>query len=642
MPHSYNDTPRVRIPLSSSDGNAMGRYLERYIYDAVGNFLEMQHRGSDPANPGWTRAYAYNEASLLEPGKQSNRLTSTTIGATTETYSIGGSGYDPHGNMLHMPQLQAMQWDFKDQLQITQRQAVNATDDEGVQRQGERTWYVYDAGGQRVRKVTELAAGAVKNERIYLGGFEIYRKNGANPLVRETLHMMDDKQRIALVETRTQGNEPGVPAQFIRYQFGNHLGSASLELDDQAQIISYEEYTPYGSSSYQAVRSQTETPRRYRYTGKERDEESGLYYHGARYYAAWVGRWASCDPAGMVDGPNLYQYISSNPIRFSDPTGTQQAAVCTIDPNHPAAVTCTPVSEQPQEPPIEEVTVHGAKRGSKERQAELDAMREKSPGEQETDVENDIDSESRSTESSNAGGEDVGTVGKPGFGESLIPIWGSGREAIYNFQKGNVGWGVFYTALAVSDVFLVKSIVTAGGKLLIKGGATVLAKEGAELATKGGTEAVAKKLVEKEVVEEAAKRTPKLLAAGKPGSVIANKLLKHEVEFAKEIVAHRGGELIGAAKKSAPGIDGFLEGIPISLKQTKGGLVAVLRHASVAEAQAKAAGYTGVEVFIKAENIGATQLLDFALKGALTKIPRQGIVSAINVLTKGGWVRFIP
>jgi uncharacterized protein RhaS with RHS repeats len=89
---------------------------------------------------------------------------------------------------------------------------------------------------------------------------------------------------------RTQGNEPGVPQQLIRYQFGNHLGSASLELDDQAQIISYEEYTPYGSTSYQAVRSQTETPKRYRYTGKERDEESGLYYHGARYYAPWLGR----------------------------------------------------------------------------------------------------------------------------------------------------------------------------------------------------------------------------------------------------------------------------------------------------------------------------------------------------------------
>src|SRR5206468_10629185 len=124
----------------------------------------------------------------------------------------------------------------KEQLQMTQRNAENAADEEGVQRQGERTWYVYDAGGQRVRKVTELAAGAVKEERIYVGGFEIHRRNGANQLVRETLHITDDKQRITLVETRTLGNAPG-PRQLIRYQFGNHLGSASLELDDQAKII---------------------------------------------------------------------------------------------------------------------------------------------------------------------------------------------------------------------------------------------------------------------------------------------------------------------------------------------------------------------------------------------------------------------
>src|SRR5205823_2920888 len=137
----------------------------------------------------------------------------------------------------------------------------------------------------------EKPAGLVQ-ERIYLGGFEIYRRQqGTQRLQRETLHLMDDKQRIALVETRTQdtGNDPA-PPQLIRYQFGNHLGSASMELDQQAQIISYEEYTPYGSTSYQAVRSQTETPKRYRYTGKERDEESGFEYHSARYYLPWLGR----------------------------------------------------------------------------------------------------------------------------------------------------------------------------------------------------------------------------------------------------------------------------------------------------------------------------------------------------------------
>jgi RHS repeat-associated protein len=334
--HSYNDAPRVGINWSANDGIAMGTYMERYVYDAVGNFLEMQHRGSDPLNPGWSRAYAYNETSLLEPGKQNNRLTSTTIGTTTETYSTAGNGYDAHGNMLRMPQLQMMQWDFKDQLKMSRRQAVNTADADGMLHNGERTWYVYDVSGQRVRKVTELATGQVKDERIYLGGFEVYRKNGANPLVRETLHIMDDKQRIALVETRTHGNEPGMPTRLIRYQFGNHLGSAGLELDDQGQIISYEEYSPYGSTTYQAVRSRTETPKRYRYTGKERDDESGLCYHGARYYAPWLGRWSAGDPAGLADGPNLYRYSRDNPVNLKDSQG--------LDPDDDDKVSLGPLS----------------------------------------------------------------------------------------------------------------------------------------------------------------------------------------------------------------------------------------------------------------------------------------------------------
>jgi RHS repeat-associated protein len=208
-------------------------------------------------------------------------------------------------------------------------------------------------------------------ERIYLGGFEIYREYAGDgqtvTLARETLHLMDDKQRIALVETRTQGND-GSPPQLIRYQLGNHLGSASLELDDQAQIISYEEFYPYGSTSYQAVRSQTETPKRYRYTGKERDEESGLYYHGARYYAAWLGRWVGCDPTGFADGTNLYRYSRDNPINLHDPSGTQPM-LSANDPRIKAyeqrlnQVRGRLVPVHPGNPPIQSFRVKGAGTG---------------------------------------------------------------------------------------------------------------------------------------------------------------------------------------------------------------------------------------------------------------------------------------
>src|SRR5262249_38129813 len=112
-----------------------------------------------------------------------------------------------------------------------------------------------------------------------------------------------------------------LPSTLTRYQFDNHLGSASLELDYQAQIISYEEYYPYGSTSYQALRSQTEAAKRHRYTGKEHDGETGLYYHGARYYTPWLGRWASCEPGGLLDGVNLYRYCKNAPPNCIDPTG---------------------------------------------------------------------------------------------------------------------------------------------------------------------------------------------------------------------------------------------------------------------------------------------------------------------------------
>ncbi|MBP8276482.1 MAG: hypothetical protein KAX55_06310 [Propionivibrio sp.] len=332
--HSYNDARRTGIfsgvsagRFSPNDRSAMGIYTERYVYDAVGNFKEMQHQRTDSAVQGWKRVYEYGEKSLLNDTQFSNRLSVTTVGnAAPETYT-----HDAHGNMLGMPQLQQMLWDYKDQLRLSCRQRVNAEDIEGEKHHGEQTYYVYDASGQRVRKVTELANGGLKEERTYLGGFEVFRSyDGAADArtlsrERETLHMMDDKQRIALVETRTLPTtpDPKDPLQLIRYQFGNHLGSSSLELDEQAQIISYEEYAPYGSTTYQAVRSATEVPKRYRYTGKERDEESGFYYHVKRYCVSWIGRWTSCDPLGIADGVNVFAYVRNNPVKYADPTGKQ-------------------------------------------------------------------------------------------------------------------------------------------------------------------------------------------------------------------------------------------------------------------------------------------------------------------------------
>ena len=61
--------------------------------------------------------------------------------------------------------------------------------------------------------------------------------------------------------------------------------------------------------------------KRYRYTGMEKDEETGLSYHGARYYASWLGRWTAADPIGINDGYNLFQYSKNSPVKLSDQNG---------------------------------------------------------------------------------------------------------------------------------------------------------------------------------------------------------------------------------------------------------------------------------------------------------------------------------
>jgi RHS repeat-associated protein len=174
---------------------------------------------------------------------------------------------------------------------------------------------------------------------------------------------------VVLVETKTVDVDAvGVftPVPRTRFQLDNHLGSASLEVDESGLVIGYEEYHPYGTTAYASGRSGAEVSgKRYRYTGKERDEETGFYYNGARHYAAWLARWGSCDPSGLVDGPNLYTYARNRPSLLNDPSGreAQPSIVFTPNPNS-VLVDYVPATPSATQQPIE-ITVHGPPRAKK-------------------------------------------------------------------------------------------------------------------------------------------------------------------------------------------------------------------------------------------------------------------------------------
>jgi RHS repeat-associated protein len=325
----YRDFPFVGA-AQLHDPQALRNYAERYEYDSVGNCICLRH---EALGGNFDRTYAFDSPSLLEPWLKNNRLSHTTVRNGSVTL-IERYRHDANGNMTQMPHLPRMAWDFQDRLRSTSRQVVNLG-------KPEQTHYVYDAAGQRARKITLRPDGNRKSERYYLGGFEIYRAYDGDgvELQRDTLHVMDDNRRIALVETLTIEN--GKPSAFNdsvkHYQLANHLGSASLELDGHCALLTYEEFTPYGNSTFQAGSSAEVSLKRYRYTGKERDEESGFTYHGARYCAPWLGRWTACDSIGIGDGPNLYLFVKGNPIRLVDPNGRDARKPGEISPELKAA-----------------------------------------------------------------------------------------------------------------------------------------------------------------------------------------------------------------------------------------------------------------------------------------------------------------
>jgi RHS repeat-associated protein len=117
--------------------------------------------------------------------------------------------------------------------------------------------------------------------------------------------------RIAM---RTDGGDP-------QWLLGDHLGSTGLVYDGEATVR--QGYMPWGEMRF--VDGAGELPTTFRYTGQREEEGIGLYFYGARWYDAALGRFVSADT--MVPGPgntlafDRYSYVMNNPLRYSDPSG---------------------------------------------------------------------------------------------------------------------------------------------------------------------------------------------------------------------------------------------------------------------------------------------------------------------------------
>ena len=121
--------------------------------------------------------------------------------------------------------------------------------------------------------------------------------------------------------------QPGygyVPADTARedifFYHTDHLGSTSYITDAKANVAQFDAYLPYGELLVDEHSSTEEMP--YKFNGKEFDEETGLYYYGARYMNPRTSLWYGVDPlAEKYPNFNSYCYTYSNPIRYIDPDG---------------------------------------------------------------------------------------------------------------------------------------------------------------------------------------------------------------------------------------------------------------------------------------------------------------------------------
>ena len=157
-------------------------------------------------------------------------------------------------------------------------------------------------------------------KRAYFQNYERYQEiDNADDLVLErfTHQISEGEKKVATLDQETGSST------LYRYQYGNNLGSVGLELDDSAGIISYEEYFPFGGTSYYAHNHHIDVPlKRYKYCGKEQDEETGLNYYGARYYAPWLCRFTSVDPKALeYIHQSSYVFADNNPIVKYDVNG---------------------------------------------------------------------------------------------------------------------------------------------------------------------------------------------------------------------------------------------------------------------------------------------------------------------------------
>ncbi len=542
--------------------DATGRVLDgfHYSYDAQGQLTGQSEfadpppktskdtQGSASTDPSAVPtspdlSYAYDASGqLIQAGSQTysydangNRTNAGyVIGPGNQILSDGAwtYSYDAEGNRIGKTDpASGLSWvyTYDDANRMT-----SASEYDGSQGLMARVTYTYDVFGNRIEEDTWTAGEAAPSvvRQAYNGNMVWADLNAAN---RVTTRYLDGAAVDELLARESADGE-------VAWYLTDRLGSVVDLVDDSGAVLDHIGYDAFGNVT---IETNPALGDRYKFTGREYDPVTGLYYNRARWYDPETGSWTAEDESGFDPGtPNTYKSNNNSPFQFIDYSGLFNDPIAELY-NWKVEISSFDQPGQQYVPMFESshsldlnVDIDTLVRQANEER--FASLRERmvrqgaildAPPKERADDDN----------------------GGPGFFERLVPIWGSGRAAVHNFQTGHWGWGVFDTGMAVTEVFAIKTLITLGGKALVSAGGKFFSRAAVEevgVQAARTVKAVAAEEVATEagvVVEEVAEVVPNIMRSPKYGIYVRRvDDFKHPltVEHVKAALIEKGGGIV--------------------------------------------------------------------------------------------------
>ena len=269
---------------------ALSQISQSYTYDGV-------KRLKTVTDSGYTQAFAYDQYGNMTTGGVAWDAASSTAGTMYTNNQAGpgcgtaGSVYDCAGNQV----------------------VVNGNT------------LVYDAENRQVSATSPAALGGGTESYFYDGNGQRVEKSGPGG----TTYVYDAFGQLAAEYGASNGTSPCLTC----YLTWDALGSTRLVTGESGQVIGRHDYLAFGGEIPASTAGRTtdwgglKDNIAQKFTGKERDSETGLDFFGARYYGAALGRFVSVDPMNAGADPtnpqswNAYAYVLNNPLANVDPSG---------------------------------------------------------------------------------------------------------------------------------------------------------------------------------------------------------------------------------------------------------------------------------------------------------------------------------